>query len=1312
MKQVIITILVVLSFGGNIRAKDFIKVKNITYTQGLSENTTSSIAQDTLGYIWIGTREGLNRYDGYSCKKYFSSTKQKGSLRASRIFNLYIDKHSNFWVKHDAGIDEYQPNTDSFAPLNIEFEGKSITWFNQMILMSGFTWISTNQFGLLALHPKTKQVAKRLFPNKAIHRICQQNDSLLWVYFDQQLHLANTNSNQVIKTISPTFDDSIIDMVYFNNKLWIYSYSQLWVYQNNKFSKFDEFALAQNVSPKELIPKVDEILITNMVKHNDQLWISTDGNGIFILDGKQNSEIKNITTNSSEQSIATNAIRCLYSDKDGNMWIGTVHKGVHLISQNQKLFYNQHYSSHTPNTPYGNISNFLEDKANNLWAASFEGLCLMDRKTMKIKRRIARDAIINSITINWNGEIFLGTYNKGLLKYNPSNQALDVINPKQLNLKRQSINALLTDNTGNVWIGANKLYCLNKSTGEITTVFPDKIIHVTSLFQDKDNRFWIGTANGLFLYSKEGNQLERYSTQKSSAYQISHNLINCIYADRKGNIWIGTNGGGLNKITRTNHEISYYRNDQQLSSSVIHGITEDNNGNIWYTTNNELIKLNPLNNQSYTFDYTDGLLNNQFIDEALFLSESGIIYCGGEKGIDYFYPNSIKINTTPPKVIISTIIFNSDKSSNIEKHGYYQSATNDTLELKYNESSFGFEFTGIDFTNTQKIKYQYQLEGIDQSWITTHERRNVTYGHVPPGTYTFRVKAANSDGIWSKVQHFTVVVKPPFAATPLAYAIYFLITALLLYIVYRYLLERKLLKNRVDFEARERKRIEELNQLKLRLFTHISHEFRTPLSLILAPVQDLLKRNSKESTNTKGLQTIEKNAQKLQTLVNQVLEIRKIESGAIQITKTPVEMVSFIKSSCESFNYWAKQKNIQLSFNTEIKKLVLNIDQGLIEKVIYNLLSNALKYTPEGFITVQIKQEGNSCIIEVTDSGIGISKQHIEKLFQLFYRVDETQQEAEGSGIGLALSKELIELHEGQLTVDSKPDVGSTFTVRLPLPTVAIKEQSITTVSINTPIESRSEKHTLLLAEDNHELRQFVFEKLSEQFNVIQAINGEQAYSLAQEHQPSLILSDVMMPEMDGWQLCEAIKTDINTSHIPIILLTALSENEHAIKGLDLGADAYIAKPFNIDHLISQVNNIIKNREQLVAKYKQQVEETVDPNQFTELDKELMEKVHKVTTQHINDPSFSVQALSDSVGMSRSNLHHKLKALCDLSPSELIIQIRLKQAVKLLKEKKYAMNEIADMTGFSTASHFSRTFKKQFGGTPSDFLKGQLTIHF
>ncbi|MDC1105546.1 ATP-binding protein [Prolixibacteraceae bacterium] len=1308
---------VLLLFSKVVTANDYISIENIPNSQDLSETSVTAIVQDNSGYIWIGTREGLNRYDGYSCKKYFSSSKER-SLISSEITDLYIDSDSCMWVKSIEGMSLYDPQTDLFEKITIRNDSIYVRVINTLIEQNGLKWIGTKENGLIGYNSKNRTVVYTPKQKKFIRDICVHNDTTLWISHGSTIGLFDTKNRRYIQHNIQSSDRVIYELIQMDNYLFfctekhfhIYDISKKKLYSSREVEKVDHSDI------KGLLTKLEGVFITNMITHDDKLWISTDGNGLFVVDIKQKFLVNNITVKSSNQELKTDAIRCIYSDCDQNIWIGTMHNGMHFIPYKRKKFYSYQTRLNEDLYPNGNFSGFLEEIDNTLWASTFDGLCRLDKRSFEIKEVVGRGLTINAISSDWQGNIYIGTYMKGLYRYDIKRKSLtkeiqDNSNRIGQEDLEHNINALLTSSSGDIWIGARNLYRYDPISKKLEAIGSGRIRSINCILEETPSSLWIGTENGLFHYNLNSGNIEAYNKSKEIPFRITHNSINCLLRDSRGDIWIGTKGGGLNRINSGNMEVVYYQNDSKQISRVVHGMVEDASQDIWFTTNSGLMRVTPERQEMLLYDKTDGLINKQYIDKAIYLTHSNRILCGGERGIDYFIPEDIETNQIAPKVIIEGIFYSSKEKTFDNKDGIYKKRLNDgdTLTLGYNQSFFGFEFTGIEYSNSAEITYAYQMQGINNDWIDITGRRTIQFGQIPSGEYTLNVKAANSDGIWSEQPHTVhIIVTTPFFKTPLAYAIYLILILSLIYLYHRFNVQRQLLKNRLRYESKERQRIEEMSQLKLRLFTHISHEFRTPLTLIMSPTEELIRTGSLSVEDRRKLKLIEGNAKKLQQLVDEVLEYRNIESGTIQLNKANIDIISFLRGCQESLKYWATKKNIEFELECSLHELTLSLDQRLMEKVIYNLLSNALKYTNEGHVKIEVRRDEQWCYISVTDTGIGIEPPHLERLFEMFYRVDE-KSTVKDSGIGLSLCKEYVELHNGQLKVESELNKGSCFTVLLPIPT---KDRGIQTsdIRINRNEESNSPKTTILIVDDNDERRNYLVVQFLGIYQIIEARNGVEALKMIKKQKPQLILSDVMIPIMDGWKLCDRVKTDFNLSHIPVVLLTALNDDENEITGYNTGADAYIPKPFSLSHLHSVVNNLLSNSEKRKEKFHNALFVGVNTDHLSDLDRNFLDKAEEIVVRNINDPEFSVQILSDLLAMSRSNLHQKLKILCNITPSDYILSLRLTNSIELLKSKNYRINEVAYLTGFSTPSHFASTFKRYFGGSPKDFLNGKIKV--
>ncbi len=878
--------------------------------------------------------------------------------------------------------------------------------------------------------------------------------------------------------------------------------------------------------------------------------------------------------------------------------------------------------------------------------------------------------------------------------------------------------------------------------------------HINALLEDSNGTLWIGSSNGLYCIDSirtwEGEphpklKMIRYRHILGDTSSISNNLIWCIYEDPRGDIWIGTNVG-LNRFKKEDEKFTHFFKPDGLPSDVIYNIVEDDHGNLWLSTPIALCKVD-LSGQSIHFkkyDASDGLPNNN-LARALYKRRSGEILVGMTKGLIGFFPDSLKDNPNIPSVAITDLKIHNqsiplDTIMNHKRH----------IVLSHSQNFFSLEFAALEFTAPERNQYAYLLEEFETDWNYSGNRRLANYTNVSPGSYIFRVKASNNDGVWNeKGTALKITILPPWWKTWWAYSIYAALILGTLYGLRRYELSRQRFKHRMEMEHIEAENLKEIDNMKSRFFANISHEFRTPLTLIFGPAKDISEK-SKDKDIKQSAKIIKRNADKLNGLVNQLLDLSKLEAGKMALETSEHNIIPLLKGLVLSFSSLAERKKITLKFNTKEDKLDIYIDIEKLEKIITNLLSNAFKFTPEGgevVVSVSkptpatagkpksppgrgIKGVGPmSKVIEISiqDTGIGIPKERLDKIFDRFYQVDGSHtRESEGTGIGLALTKELVELHKGTIKVESKEGEGTTFTVLLPLGREHLKadeivekeiEKEITQVIDETEIvpenEGReektdleslldTEKPLLLIVEDNSDVRNYIISHLNEEYRIKEAANGEDGLNKSIEQIPDLIVSDVMMPKMDGFELCEKIKTDERTSHIPVILLTAKATSMDKREGYETGADDYIMKPFDASELKVRIQNLIEIRRKLQEKFSS--DDFNIPPELKSIDKEFLKKILTIVNEHISEEEFSIEELGKEAAMSRRHLHRKLKALTNKSPSQFVRSIRLSKARNLIKGKKWTISEISYQVGFSSPIYFNKCFKEEFGYSPSELV--------
>jgi signal transduction histidine kinase/CheY-like chemotaxis protein/AraC-like DNA-binding protein/streptogramin lyase len=924
------------------------------------------------------------------------------------------------------------------------------------------------------------------------------------------------------------------------------------------------------------------------------------------------------------------------------------------------------------------------DKDQNIWCGTHGGgLNVFDRKQNKFKRFLYKENDVASL--------------------------------------RSEITSLVEDDNGRIWVASNSgLQLFQRKGTELTPLSlstisgPSNGITATTFYKDVQGNVWIGAIPG--LYKVSGNSIQ----------EISKDIyINSLQQDKQRNMWIALNYGGVAQYNNSTNQITYYTGIDGLSNRNVVGMLLDDSDNLWLSTDNGLIKFNPSKKAIQTYTVSDGLAGNEFNYNSYLKDSKGEFFFGGYNGISSFIPERIETNSyIAPVVFTGLRLFNNAVAINGEDKLLTENINGtERINFKYNQNVFSIEFALLNYIKSSKNKYAYKLEGFDKGWNEVNST-SATYTNLPSGTYTFSVKGANNDGVWSKPSSIQIKVLPPFWLTWWAYCIYVLAFVAIMFLIIRFFFLRELLKKE-----------DELHHVKLNFFTNVSHEIRTHLTLIMAPVEKLLDKKEEDGFVHQQLTQVKSNANRLLKLVSELMDFRKAETNHLNLHIERHNLIPFLQDIYSSFQETSLAKRIQVSFIHDAEDVPVYFDKEQLEKVFFNLLANAFKFTPEGGrISLMVEQKDNKVNITVTDNGRGIAPEYLEKLFTNFFQVADHGLQNTGYGIGLALSKNIVELHKGTVSVESESTLNgkegrTVFTVALlqgnrhfetnvSTETItAIKPSEVESAAIDVPhlpiTETTTEKQfSILIAEDNPELRTLVKETFNDQYNVISCEDGLQGWNTAVDQIPDLIISDVMMPEMDGFTLCSKLKTDERTSHIPVILLTAKSSQNDQVSGLETGADIYITKPFSTKILELNVRNLLAAREKLRQKFSQQIIAAPETIPLAEapadtfvnsVDKEFLTRVIQLVDEHMDDPDFGVEKLARKVAMSPPILYKKIKAVSNMSVNEFVKSLRLKKAAQLLQKTDMTVYEVAYNVGYNDRKYFSREFKKQFGKTPSEY---------
>ncbi len=1303
-KLTICTILFLLYFQG-FSQQNKLHFDRYNTSNGLSNNRVYSIIQDKLGFLWFGTLDGLNRFDAYSFTIYRNIPLDSLSLQNNRILNMYQDSLGYLWLfTKKNGVSRFDPETENFQHYE-KIAGADFTLFDIEI-----DQVKENSRGQLILMAQTKRLR---YDRETNHFVFMDADS------------------------------------------------------GNKIQPSPEnLSLTQAIRHKYHL----ETEITDIVDGINFKWIATKRQGLFLLqNGDSVAQVEHYNYPPFDHA----EVKCIYKDRTGIIWIGTKNKGVFKHNPFTRNFL--HYSNFGQEgleSSETTIRAITDDAQGNLWIGTYNnGLIRFNRKQHKFTRYTHNpknphslpNNMVRTLYTDLNGTVWAGTY-AGASRYNPQTNNFtnylpahtpeipsDVNDSTHLFFNR--VYGFDNDHFGNLWIANWRgLSCFNPQSGKFKH-YPSRFFQVDNIrevYVDKNNSIWIGSEfGGLVQFNALNEKFEHY-LPGDKLNTLSHQNVFAIHESADNKLYIST-FNGLSVLHRESGKFQRYSNNDGLAGNMIYGILEDSLGHIWLTTTNGLSVLNPETGHITNYTEKIGLQSNEFTEGAYHQSPyTGEMIIGGINGINIFQPNAIRLDTIAPKVSLTALLlFN--QAVNLKREDQLLTKVinyTDAITLKHKNKVISFEFTALHFAIPEENHFKYMLEGFDADWVFTGpQRRFATYTNLKPGKYTFKVMAANADNYWSKeAAQLQITILPPLWKTWWAFLLYTALIILLMLLFRYYSIRSTQMKNTLKLERLQHEKTEEMHQMKLNFFTNISHEFRTPLSLIIGPIEDLVRahHNSTLQEGMHQLKLIQANAQKMIHLTDQIIDLRKLEMGKMHLSATAVNANDFIDTVLAPFQELAHYNSISITKHLPTEPLTLWVDQDKMDKAISNLLSNAIKYTPKNGqieITLQRFEEGKieqavligdkpnipCAMLSVKDNGIGIPQEQLLKIFQQFYRVEsDNNRPIQGSGIGLALVKEMLDLHKGTIAVESSSQHGSTFHLILPLGkehlkpeqlsnevphfTPRIQPSPVPTQAESKHIETKPEEienqKCILLVEDNDELRQYIASFLSRHYRVLQASNGQEGIETAFKQMPDLIISDIMMPKKNGIELCKMLKNDIKTSHILIILLSAKTADEDKIEGYKCKADAYIAKPFNKDLLQVRIQNLLETRESLIESlgdYKNKQKKA--QHQLNPLDQEFMQKVNSLVEQNLANAEFNVEQLSEELGMSRSNLHLKLKALTKQSASDYIRTIRLQHAAELLKEQKKNINEIAYEVGFNTPSYFIKCFKEKFGLTPKEYCK-------
>ncbi|MBN2519044.1 MAG: response regulator [Bacteroidales bacterium] len=1374
IKQFLIYIFLILVFPITVLSENqSVKFKRLSVSEGLSQSWVRCICQDNQGFMWFGTHDGLNKFDGYTFKIYKHTIRDNNSISNNTIHVIYKDSEGNLWIGTSYGLNLFNPENETF----IRFPDIDNNYINDIVRdKDGLLYIATNQ-GIIVYNIDTKhERIYQIFDNTdnirslaIIYKIKIDPYQNIWiasskgVYFfsKKEKNFIPLQANIPYRARSLAFGKKGQMFIGTeNNGLIIHNYNP----ENPLNNKIIDLQNNRNSFSASNIGAMISLLADN----HGTLWIGIENGGLDVIDiSKQNSK-EYISKHYhydvfDNTSLSSNSIYSIFEDKDGNIWIGTYNKGINQYNRfgdNFIHFHKINQIAYNENNLSSNMVNLIYAKNNSLYIGTEGGLFIDNIKTNELKHLFHNPQNPNSLTSNsvWciyfdeNNKIWLGTWGGGINIYDPVNNAyLHYMNisTDDNSLGGNNIFSIYKDSKNYLWIGSmgGGLNLYNKQTNsfkkyknDITNSLSISSDWVRAIAEDSYGNLWVSTSLAVDVFDREKEQFTHFTHIPGDPSTLSDYGAEVIFEDSKKNLWMGTENG-LNLFHRKDSSFTYYLDEDGLPNNSIKAILEDNEGNLWLSTNNGLSKfMNAINipekPEFMNYDIGDGLQDDEFNRRAACKDNNGILYFGGINGVTYFNPENIIINQKKPEVVITNFLINNKPVPIGKKNFLLKKHISQTKKIKipYRYSVISFEFACLNFISPEKNQYAYYLEGFEETWNYVGNQRTVTYTNLNHGNYTLRIKASNNSGIWNEDGiSLAITILPPWYNTWWAYAGYFIIIGFILLLFRESVLMRARFKHDLKMEQLEKEKLAEINQVKSNFFINLSHEFRTPLTLILHPVEQLLSAKKIKPELKKQFQMMQRNAKRLLRLINQLMDISKLESDYLKPEVQNGNIAERIEFIVSSFNYRACEKSISLKYNSSHNTFTGYYDQDKLEKILYNIISNALKFTPEnGEIVVNVdyyqdipeNENGGYFKISVKDNGIGIEPAEINKIFDRFYQINnQKEKEQTGTGIGLSLVKGLVNIYHGKIDVKSQIDMGTEFTIILPwaerhFPKNEIigevndysenfdQEQKID-IQDNIPNNEIQQKNIILIIEDNKELNDVLTSHFTNKYRVYNCFSGTQGLEKAKEIMPDIIVSDVMMPGIDGIELCKILKNNELTSHIPIILLTSMTSEEDQVKGMETGADAYITKPFHLKLLNANIENLLDSRKKLRDLFSRSIDVKPSDISITSVDEKFLKKVIELVDKNISNPYFNVDQLSKEIGLSRAHLHRKLVSLTDLPPSGFIRIMRLKRAAKLLVEGQLQVSEVLYEVGIKSRSYFTKSFKEVFGLSPTEYIEKQ-----
>ncbi|TKG95495.1 hybrid sensor histidine kinase/response regulator [Puteibacter caeruleilacunae] len=1313
------------------------QVNYLTIKNGLSHNEVTSIIQDDYGFMWFGTRGGLNRYDGYQFKQYKPSRSQTQGLHSPSVERLYKAGSGDIYIgTKSSGYTVYSKKLDNFLlpnPIKTLENKRIVSFFEDK---DSSVWIGSWENGIYTLSQEDS--VAHYFGKRRINQILQAADGTLW--FAASDGLVSRKVDGKIRNYSFGFPhDEVSEMAYdeANNCLWLVGW-------NIGLVKFD--CQTNTYQMYQLNDKVKVSSYSLLLDKTGKLWVGTWGRGLYWFDEDTKSfeKVKLSNSKSNAVNINYNIILDICQDSVGDIWIGTDGGGVVRLSKQNNFNVLKDFSS--IGIKRVNVSAVFKDHQQRLWIGTKTGKLLSYKEGVVTQVRFSsndkmknRQLVVKKIYEDKNKVLWI-SFDGGLYVVKESNagnfvleKASTYFNSPDLNISLK-VHDILVQND-ELWLATQQrgLHLYNFVDGKYKKIqqFKKSLAkgsignnRVTSLVSTNKDNLWVATYDGLFQYQRGDSTFLSINDLLSGNRKPLSDIILCTCLDSQKNLWFGT-PCSLNKLEResSGYRLVDYTKEDGFSDDYINSILTDSENNIWLSTNTGISQLDAINGEIRNYSASDGIDRAGFNEGVGCKSKHGILYFGGKSGVTYFTPSEIFENEYAPNIVITDFkILNNEVP--ISEDGILSNSINEQKKiiLNYKQREFSFEFSALDYSAPRKNQYGYQLEGFNDSLIHIGERRHISFSNLEPGTYTLHLKGTNANGIWSdKSYTLDIEVMPAPWKTWYAKISYAILLFVIVMFISRYRLKQERLQNAVAVERMKREQQAEMNEYRLRFFTSISHELRTPLTLILAPINEILSRSS-DLINSSALKSklliIQHNAVLLSKQINQLLEFRKLEAGKMKLEVVEVNLKEFVSKILHNFEDYALNKEIEFTQKYYGDDWDCYVDVEKMSVVMNNLLINAFKYSgAPGQVSVVLKESSNEISISVINNGPGIPSSEIGQLFERYYQVGQHQTRGT-SGLGLAIVKSYVDLLHGDISVESVVNDFTTFTITIKKGKDHFVEGEIKEKGSKEPVivESLSDNKlktrpvykgikgaVVLVVEDNEEVRNYLVDLLSEFYETLEADNGQKGFDMAIEYKPAIILSDVIMPVMDGFELCDKVKSNELISHIPVILLTAKGTVKDELYGTRKGADMYLTKPFNPDLLLEKIKVLIASRTALTSKYSKKILLESQNKEITSEEAKFLKTVIDTIDKHISETDFDAEKLALEVGMSPSTFYRKSKRLANQTPGEFIKKIRMQRAAKLLEVTDLSVSEIAEEIGYVDIKSFRNTFKKTYGMNPLDY---------